>query len=85
MRQLLETLQTELDVALDFVEQVIGMSDFVSNWGRFKTSPIFKAQAQAWLEKVESDVTVDKLRILLDELASKETKWLTPFHTPKVG
>lgn len=77
--KLLEELEVETDLALDYVEHEVGANSFLANW----RATADKEQTIAhWLRKIQSSADPAKIVQVINELEAQATRWLTPYTSP---
>lgn len=85
-RHLLESLcedeQDNMDLALDFIEHEVGGSRLGRNWAAMKSKGDIAERVSHWMQKIGANGDASVLVKLIDELAAKDTYWLTPFTSP---
>jgi len=70
------------DLALDFVEHEIGANFFVDNWYKFSQQPEAETRVKNWLSNVGATVDSKEVWNALNNLATRGTRWKTPYKTP---
>jgi hypothetical protein len=72
----------EFDLALDFVENCVGMADFSNNWRMYKKKYDAAGAVKTWLEANHLLGEPKKVVEILEFLAMQNIRWLTPFQRP---
>ena len=81
-QRILEELQDSTDLALDFIENEIGGNSFVKNWKAAKQAKNVVEMIANWMEKIGATGDPQQVAKVIDELADRGTRWLTPFTSP---
>lgn len=79
---LLEDVLDDTDLALDYIEHEIGANRFVANWSKLKAVKNPVTAVQQWLDAIGDKGNAAEIVKIIDDLAAKDTKWLTPFTSP---